>query len=275
MHEGYKGRMYFLNYIEVLPDFRRRSLGQALMARVTEQSMKDPLVDERVKGSIFLVPNEGNGSDVLYKKKMGFGPASAVVHTKNSVEYPTGLFLPSQAAKKFYNDTWRAGDRQMYKTSAPEGVGVEVVVPQREVLVNGVEVPITDGVTIAPGEDNYIVVSKPGGQQPKPLYLNGSMPLGPEHLLKFVQIDGKKVVQVYKGPIGEQELDREFDMAATSGGIDFNSDRMDLQRTGQRSEFDWGMSEADLENVEITGLVPVIIQITPVHDLPALMGASQ
>jgi hypothetical protein len=58
------------------------------------------------------------------------------------------------------------------------------------------------------------------------------------------------------------------------GGIDFNSDRMDLQRTGQRSELDWGISAAELENVQISGLVPVIIQITPVGDLSALLGVS-
>ena len=61
---------------------------------------------------------------------------------------------------------------------------------------------------------------------------------------------------------------------AVDGGIDLNSDRLDLQRTGVRSEFDWGMSPSELENVQISGLVPVIIRITPVQDLPALLGAS-
>ena len=63
-------------------------------------------------------------------------------------------------------------------------------------------------------------------------------------------------------------------LKVVDGGIDLNSDRMDLQRTGQRSHLDWGMSPADLENVQINGLVPVIIQITPVQDLPVLLGVS-
>jgi hypothetical protein len=60
-----------------------------------------------------------------------------------------------------------------------------------------------------------------------------------------------------------------------NGGIDFNSDRIHLKRSGERAVFDWGMSEADLENVQINGLVPVINQITLLEDLPAFLGASR
>ncbi len=60
----------------------------------------------------------------------------------------------------------------------------------------------------------------------------------------------------------------------TKGGIDFNTGRLDVERTGSRSDLDWGMSPDELENVQINGLVPVIMKIVPVKDVSAFLGAS-
>jgi hypothetical protein len=62
-------------------------------------------------------------------------------------------------------------------------------------------------------------------------------------------------------------------VAKDLGGIDFNPDRMDLKRTGERAALDWGMSQTELENVQISGLTPVIIQITPIQDLQEMLSA--
>ena len=74
--------------------------------------------------------------------------------------------------------------------------------------------------------------------------------------------------------VEDQAQEPSLERKDVDGGIDFNADRLDLQRTGQRSDLDWGISSADLENIQISGLVPVIIGITPVKDLPALLIAS-
>ena len=81
-----------------------------------------------------------------------------------------------------------------------------------------------------------------------------------------------KAVKIEFPDMSETSLVKPQDV---DGGIDFNTDRLDLQKTGHSSEFDWSMSAADLENVQINGLVPVISAIIPVNDLPAYLVASR
>ncbi len=74
------------------------------------------------------------------------------------------------------------------------------------------------------------------------------------------------------------------------GGIDFNPGNFDLQTNGDKIDFDFpnilvpcfsdenpDCSESELENLNfnINGLTPVIIQMTPVHNLPLLLGVSE
>jgi hypothetical protein len=127
----------------------------------------------------------------------------------------------------------------------------------------------------------------------KPVEENNDVPMlledGREFMMKAVRYPHMSAGQTYVTAVDAAEpmpfvhdqvmLNNVEDaIAQTSfndlGGIDFNTDRMDLQRTGQRSDLDWAMSNADLADVQINGLTPVIIQITPVEDLPALLGAS-
>ncbi|MDP8212014.1 MAG: hypothetical protein P9X22_01825, partial [Candidatus Zapsychrus exili] len=57
------------------------------------------------------------------------------------------------------------------------------------------------------------------------------------------------------------------------GGINLNPDKIDLQIRGEGQEFD--IDTGDLENIEINGLIPVIFSITPVVNLPLLLGAVE
>jgi len=68
-----------------------------------------------------------------------------------------------------------------------------------------------------------------------------------------------------------------YDMLADhmQGGIDFDMARLDLQRKGQLAGLEWGSADGSLENLQISGLTPVIIQVTPIEDLPALLAASR
>ncbi|MBF0521619.1 MAG: hypothetical protein HQL24_01030 [Candidatus Omnitrophica bacterium] len=59
------------------------------------------------------------------------------------------------------------------------------------------------------------------------------------------------------------------------GGIDFNPDRLKLEKKGVHSDFDLPTDAGDLDKIQINGLVPVILHITPVTNLPVLLGANQ
>ena len=57
------------------------------------------------------------------------------------------------------------------------------------------------------------------------------------------------------------------------GGIDFNPDYLDIQTQGNGLNVLSPLNMEAMENIEINGLVPFIFSITPVTNLPLLMGA--
>jgi len=56
------------------------------------------------------------------------------------------------------------------------------------------------------------------------------------------------------------------------GGIDLNPNILDLQTRGNKVDFNLPVSSQQMQNIKIKGLVPVIINITPVTNLPVLLG---
>ena len=60
------------------------------------------------------------------------------------------------------------------------------------------------------------------------------------------------------------------------GGIDFNSNNLDLKEQGQGGNVDFSFD--NFKNIQpdaVKGILPVIINITPVTNFPALLGLSQ
>ncbi|MCA9401175.1 MAG: hypothetical protein KC713_06085, partial [Candidatus Omnitrophica bacterium] len=58
----------------------------------------------------------------------------------------------------------------------------------------------------------------------------------------------------------------------TLGGIDLNPDQMMLKESGDRVDFKVNPWDPDQAIPQFDGLVPVIIQMTPVTNLPMLLG---
>ncbi len=56
------------------------------------------------------------------------------------------------------------------------------------------------------------------------------------------------------------------------GGIDLNPDNLDLQTQGEGMNLNFPLDPKNLEGVQINGLTPVILEITPVSNLPFLLG---
>ena len=69
-----------------------------------------------------------------------------------------------------------------------------------------------------------------------------------------------------------QELVRE---EKNPGGIDLTRKRLNLQTQGEGIEFNLPFDPNNLEKIPINGLTPVIFQITPVTDLPLLLGLAE
>ncbi|MDP8266133.1 MAG: putative PEP-binding protein [Candidatus Aceula meridiana] len=61
---------------------------------------------------------------------------------------------------------------------------------------------------------------------------------------------------------------------SSPGGIDFNKDKFDLQIKRDENGVSLPMKLQDLENININGLVPVILNYTIVTNLPMLLGYS-
>ncbi|MDP8211820.1 MAG: NUDIX domain-containing protein [Candidatus Zapsychrus exili] len=61
-------------------------------------------------------------------------------------------------------------------------------------------------------------------------------------------------------------------MAEEVGGIDFNTSELEIKEMGEKIEFDVNIDIKALENA--TGFVPVIINITPITNLPMFLGLN-
>jgi len=62
----------------------------------------------------------------------------------------------------------------------------------------------------------------------------------------------------------------------TKGGIDFNSDNLNLQEQGQKINFNFSSSGFDnIQPSTVDGILPVIINITPVVNFSLLLGMSE
>ena len=59
------------------------------------------------------------------------------------------------------------------------------------------------------------------------------------------------------------------------GGIDFNSKLLDLQIKRDDNGVPLPLLEQPIEDLKIEGFLPLIIQITPVTNLPLLLGISE
>ena len=59
------------------------------------------------------------------------------------------------------------------------------------------------------------------------------------------------------------------------GGIDMNPNKLKLQTQGQGVEFNLPFDPNHLDQIPINGLTPVISQITPITNLPLLLGLAE
>ena len=60
-----------------------------------------------------------------------------------------------------------------------------------------------------------------------------------------------------------------------TGGIDFNPNMFELEAFGNNFQFDFNSNPQEIMNIEIEGIVPTIINITPITNLPFLIGVLE
>ena len=58
------------------------------------------------------------------------------------------------------------------------------------------------------------------------------------------------------------------------GGINFNADKINLEVNNDGQEIQFHFDPTEFENMNVDGFVPVIMSITPVHDLPLFLGIN-
>jgi hypothetical protein len=59
------------------------------------------------------------------------------------------------------------------------------------------------------------------------------------------------------------------------GGIDFRYDQLDLQIKRDADGVPLPLQMQDVEDIHINGLVPIIIDIKPMTNLPLLLGMAE
>jgi reactive intermediate/imine deaminase len=59
------------------------------------------------------------------------------------------------------------------------------------------------------------------------------------------------------------------------GGIDLNPNNLDLRTEGKGMDLNFTFDPRDFDTVPVNGFIPVIFQITPVTNIPMLLGESQ
>ena len=81
-----------------------------------------------------------------------------------------------------------------------------------------------------------------------------------DEFLNFIERDPAMNVKKLSGP----------------GGIDFNSDKMNLQTRNEGGEIKFKMDPAMLQQLKnAPGFTPVIINIQPLENLPEFLGISE
>jgi len=63
-------------------------------------------------------------------------------------------------------------------------------------------------------------------------------------------------------------------LSERTGGIDFNPNLLELQIQGEGLDFNLPLEEATVPQIQIDGLFPVITNITPITNLPVILGVS-
>ena len=101
-----------------------------------------------------------------------------------------------------------------------------------------------------------------------------------KNTLRDVLIEGKEdvlpVMEKYRGKLG-------LDVQASSsvveskklGGINFNPELLDLQVQRDDKGIPLPLFQQSLENIQIEGVLPVIINITPILNFPQMLGFSE
>jgi predicted unusual protein kinase regulating ubiquinone biosynthesis (AarF/ABC1/UbiB family) len=77
---------------------------------------------------------------------------------------------------------------------------------------------------------------------------------------------------------GDQSMSRGIISSAfqqNPGGIDFNPNLLELQIEGEDSDFNLPINNTNLEQIHIDGLLPVIMNITPITNLPVILGTAE
>lgn len=92
-----------------------------------------------------------------------------------------------------------------------------------------------------------------------------------EHILDIVDVIDSKAQSVHENA---QAAELATQKLTTEGGIDLKAGSLNLETTGDNAEFNLpgNFNGVDLDNIE--GLTPVIINVTPILDMPAFLGLT-
>jgi len=124
------------------------------------------------------------------------------------------------------------------------------------------------------------------GQDGAPTILTGTLDLGHldeniEHVEGFALLGNEGSVDP-TNPTGEVSSPVDGVVASSShldiqnpGGIDFNPNYLNIQSQGNRVELPTLNNSQQFQNIEIKGLVPFIFNITPITNIPMILGESQ
>ncbi|MDP8264788.1 MAG: hypothetical protein P9M12_04840 [Candidatus Aceula lacicola] len=101
---------------------------------------------------------------------------------------------------------------------------------------------------------------------------------GENQVYRWLYLSSEKADDILDEVEGQMEKQLEIsfeDSKEELGGIDLGADTMDMDIQSKGDGFEFNLNNANFRNIQINGLYPVIINVTPVVNLPAFLGAVE
>lgn len=90
--------------------------------------------------------------------------------------------------------------------------------------------------------------------------------------MPIVNLDFDNLQRFQRGDIGDRIG---FSNQQNPGGIDLNPNLLELRIEGDGLNFNLPVNSMNLDQIQIDGLLPVIINIAPITNLPLILGTVE
>lgn len=236
---------------EDIPESIRTHLGSM------DQTKYPPGYLEANIGSIIGLQMNGDQPDFYIVGKGTFEDQYRVVDV-NEVRAKNGEVFGKLTAVQGVGDLISGND--------PNLIGALKTTPVEMIKMSEIGYPVEEPVTIQPPS---------GGERTKPAGQDAYLVLrGEKYSMANINDRGNPIGYVSVGVASDAAMLGNTDQKRKVGGIDLNPANLNLQIKRDGKGVPLPIQFQDLQNINVNGFLPVIIKITPISNLPLLLGIN-